>query len=140
MPLTRWEATRLISTGICSRIANPKPESILAFPTDIVLGAVHRIRVFEMNALVQGGRGQGCRRRDRRALVARARPAAVGVLSCRIESGRVCGPSVDSGGKPGLIRYVNYVLSTLVCDGLHAAAVQAIAVLMRVVLHSRAGR
>ena len=33
--------------------------SILVFPTDIVLGAVRRIIVFEMNAVVQGGRGQG---------------------------------------------------------------------------------
>ena len=32
--------------------------SILVFPTDIVLGADHRIGVFQMNALVRGGRGQ----------------------------------------------------------------------------------
>ena len=113
---------------------------IPAFPTHIVLGAVHR---------AQGMRSRAARRLPACAVLTTSsaldvRCSCAGAVAwaflCVVVCVGVCATCVVSGGGLGRIRCVRRMLRTVVCSTLCVAVVQAIAIARRAQSHSRAGR
>ena len=113
---------------------------IPAFPTHIVLGAVHR---------AQGMRSRAARRLPACAVLTTSsaldvRCSCAGAVAwaflCVVVCVGVCATCVESGGGLGRIRCVCRKLRTVVCGRSRVAVVMAIAIARRAHVHSRAGR
>lgn len=111
-----------------------------AFPTHVVLGAVHRVQGLRSRAAHQLRASAVLTTSSALDVRSPCAGAVVWAFSCVVVCVGVCATCVESGGDPGRFRCVRRNLRMAVCGRSRVAVVKAIAIARCALVHSRAGR